>query len=572
MKMMCKLNLLEDYLSDWRTLDQKMKAVFNYYYVHEVVIETHFAYCEDCDEELVWPVLIVTDKRKRIDEDANHRHIEKERYADVLERLQDACDRVHSDYGKYNSRFFHASPFLCPICGASIPYSNDHSSPYRSAYISVKTIWIYKMNVGSLNKGTEICRTYTKEDINKKIFDSLEEMKNKRKDIIDNENQNKAKQYSMSMIKDFQTKNEKNDDDNVWSAINRDVIKETPERLKTFLTDVMKMETSIIGLSQRLEKLYKGKKIAELIHEGEMRLKVKQKRKKERDAISLEDKIKHYSPTMESLGISSPEEPDRVLEPVLEKPGLFNKKKVEANNRKIMDAYQEKVKEYNIRYQEYEKALMLNKQLYEKRKEDSKRELEEELESIRNEILCLSQDVLVKSPVVLMIDREIETAEKLLQETYTQRNIFYNLDIIYAKYRNPVALASFCEYLVSGRCTELEGPSGAYNIYENEIRLDHIIDQLDKVIDSLEQIKKNQYMIYNELVQMNSTLQSLDESFNEAVDSLKEIEENGRITNIRMGEIEHNTAVTAYYSKINAYYSKKTAENTKALAWLVALK
>lgn len=53
MKMMCKLNLLEDYLSDWRTLDQRMKAVFNYYYVHEVVIEIHFAYCEDCDEELV---------------------------------------------------------------------------------------------------------------------------------------------------------------------------------------------------------------------------------------------------------------------------------------------------------------------------------------------------------------------------------------------------------------------------------------------------------------------------------------------------------------------------------------
>ena len=71
---------------------------------------------------------------------------------------------------------------------------------------------------------------------------------------------------------------------------------------------------------------------------------------------------------------------------------------------------------------------------------------------------------------------------------------------------------------------------------------------------------------------MNSTLQSLDESLNEAVDSIKEIEENERITNKRIEQIEKNTAVTAYYSKMNAYYSKKTAENTKAVAWLVALK
>ena len=48
-----------------------------------------------------------------------------------------------------------------------------------------------------------------------------------------------------------------------------------------------------------------------------------------------------------------------------------------------------------------------------------------------------------------------------------------------------IAIASFYEYLMAGRCTSLEGTGGAYNLYENEIRMNQIISQLDTVITSL---------------------------------------------------------------------------------------
>ena len=61
----------------------------------------------------------------------------------------------------------------------------------------------------------------------------------------------------------------------------------------------------------------------------------------------------------------------------------------------------------------------------------------------------------------------------------------YGLDVIYEKYRNITAIGSFIDYFASGRCTEFAGPDGAYNINENELRLDRITDKMDVIISKL---------------------------------------------------------------------------------------
>ena len=89
--------------------------------------------------------------------------------------------------------------------------------------------------------------------------------------------------------------------------------------------------------------------------------------------------------------------------------------------------------------------------------------------------------------------------QRNLLETQTALKNLYNLDYIYPKYRNLTALTSIYEYFATGRCSELTGPHGAYNLYEDEVRKDMIIAQLNTVIENLEQIKQNQYKLYQQV-------------------------------------------------------------------------
>lgn len=114
-------------------------------------------------------------------------------------------------------------------------------------------------------------------------------------------------------------------------------------------------------------------------------------------------------------------------------------------------------------------------------------------------------------------------------------NQLYDLDIIFPKYRNFIAISQIYEYYMSGRCTELEGPDGAYNLYENEIRQNIIIIQLNAILANLEGIQQTQYMLYTALCETNRRLEHI-ESNTEA--------------------IAYNTAVTAENSEIVARYYK----------------
>lgn len=146
-----------------------------------------------------------------------------------------------------------------------------------------------------------------------------------------------------------------------------------------------------------------------------------------------------------------------------------------------------------------------------------------------------------------IINQQIIDLQNKKKEISSTLNKLYNLNIIYPKYRNFVAVATFYEYFESGRCVELVGHAGAYNRYEDEIRLNVIISKLDDIVNQLESIRGNQYMIYEAISEGNRVANEIYKLSAQNVDNLKQISE--------------NTAIASYNSRI-------TAENTEMLKYI----
>ena len=87
---------------------------------------------------------------------------------------------------------------------------------------------------------------------------------------------------------------------------------------------------------------------------------------------------------------------------------------------------------------------------------------------------------------------------------------YYDMDVIFPKYRNFSAVCSFYEYLMTERCTGLTGPNGAYNLYESEKTMGHIVNAVDNIAnmtaEALNMMKENQYYYYTEMRAINDHL------------------------------------------------------------------
>lgn len=132
----------------------------------------------------------------------------------------------------------------------------------------------------------------------------------------------------------------------------------------------------------------------------------------------------------------------------------------------------------------------------------------------------------------------LEKSKAILSQLYEE-------DRIYPKYRNLPALTSICEYLITGRCDELTGPHGAYNMYEDEVRKDTVISQMNTIIANLEAIRSNQYMLYEQI---------------------RDIQENTSRINQELREIKGYTIVQTELTALTAYYAGMQERNTRIIA------
>lgn len=122
----------------------------------------------------------------------------------------------------------------------------------------------------------------------------------------------------------------------------------------------------------------------------------------------------------------------------------------------------------------------------------------------------------------------------------------YACNILHPNYRNFVAVSSFYDYFDTGRCSSLEGSSGAYATYELESRLDKIIGRLDQVLSELEQIKQNQAMLYSAIRDAQAQADALA---GETMRGIERLAERTEAQTVRLAEnqrlIEYNTRIAA---------------------------
>jgi hypothetical protein len=161
------------------------------------------------------------------------------------------------------------------------------------------------------------------------------------------------------------------------------------------------------------------------------------------------------------------------------------------------------------------------------------------------ENLAQYQQLLMVDDVRMDVEKqnkqEIEQQQELIKQRYQNtRDVLktlYDLNVVYKDYRGLVPISMFCQYLDSGRCTQLEGYEGAYNLYEKEKQLGIIIINQYEIINKLDRIEKNQAVLYGALQKSNQMVSKI------------------------LDEVQN----TSKFSELSAYNSWVAAENAEAM-------
>ena len=138
-----------------------------------------------------------------------------------------------------------------------------------------------------------------------------------------------------------------------------------------------------------------------------------------------------------------------------------------------------------------------------------------------------------------VLKQEISRMEGQIDKTRQNLGKMYSFGIIAPEYRNITAVGTFYSYLVNKRtyslCFDREtGDQGAYNIYENELRLDIIITNTQEILEQMENLSRSQYELAQGLRQANLQISNMQRDFNrfatQTVNRLDDIREIQSVT------------------------------------------
>ena len=547
-------------------------------------------YCENCGSESIGAVVYAKDVDVHSDNELKA----------MLGRARGASREIHARQELF-------SYCTCPVCGESFTRSaNEGFSWYERNFDYSDLLMTYDRKVDDLFKKMAIARKKMYEQDARETVEKLADTANEKYHKVD------------ALI-----------------PKTAEIAKAT-QSLLLYVGHLMRLEIGLYAIKQNLAELYLGK--AEL---KEAILKSNQDGieidnssltllKEELEVFEAEHDTFVFVPEADIKPSIRPRQPikpefhDQLpKEPEYQTPGLFNKKKIAAENEALKKAYeaeleryrqrekgyQEELEKYTTAYAQYETAMVAWNAEYDAMQDKAKAERLEAVarkEAEYNEKLAtIMQRIqeeegkkeealkhisagssLSEQAGLQLLAEEISEGEKLLESIISTRNELYSYNVIYPKYRNVVALSSFYDYLMAGRCSTLAGAEGAYNLYETESRADLIITKLTDVIASLDKIQDNQYMLYQQMSEVNTGIQELNQSMSKVVTSLAHLEMTGSemkaylkslATNTldiskNVKSIAENTEITAHCSKISAFYAKRNAELTDALGYMVAFK
>jgi len=180
-------------------------------------------------------------------------------------------------------------------------------------------------------------------------------------------------------------------------------------------------------------------------------------------------------------------------------------------------------------------------------------------------------NALVHNQLAFLFNKEIDNAKLLLKAQLIVMNVplknLYDMNVLYPKYRNLIAVSSITEYLDSGRCKDLEE---AYGEYEQESRQDRIIHKLDVIIQKLDEIEKMQYRLFIEMSRVNQNLSNIKSAIH---DGFRILETQAKANTKRFLELsgdmaQMNLDMGNCFQEVEGYLAKLEKTSDKALAYL----
>lgn len=150
---------------------------------------------------------------------------------------------------------------------------------------------------------------------------------------------------------------------------------------------------------------------------------------------------------------------------------------------------------------------------------------------------------------VSLWQQECKQIKLTLETSQENQAKIYAIGVLAPKYRNFAAVCSLLEYFQAGTCETMKE---AYNKYDQELLLGHIINNLGKISRSLGEIKQNQLMLYSTLQSSNYLLDQLirqsGDFYAQASQRLINMEQTTSNMNAQISEILQTSAITAYCS------------------------
>ena len=142
------------------------------------------------------------------------------------------------------------------------------------------------------------------------------------------------------------------------------------------------------------------------------------------------------------------------------------------------------------KYIEYSKAFEANLQKI--------KVCQKSLSALEQEYLVLKKKLddfdRTSQKAIGLMQKDVESQEAKIKSMQTRLSLLYSQNILHPNYHNWVAASTIYEYLDVGRCYELQGPHGAYNLYEQELIAKKIVSSLADINSG---IRKYGYEIAN---------------------------------------------------------------------------
>ncbi|MCL2377611.1 MAG: hypothetical protein FWC77_00635 [Defluviitaleaceae bacterium] len=212
--------------------------------------------------------------------------------------------------------------------------------------------------------------------------------------------------------------------------------------------------------------------------------------------------------------------------------GLFR------DQRKATNEFMKEIELFNQNYTEYENHLAHHQKL------------------VKKEALRLSTETAQKK----LYEKQTERIKEQITHAKNALSALYGTNILHSKYQNFVAAASIFDYLSTGRTYSLVRVSddpGAYNIYEDDVRVRRIVNVFGKVGTQIVSVVRG---LASDIRSLNmSVCNAIEEaskmqmaSSSEVIDGLK--------------SINHSVEINRFNNEVNNRHLEKIAEYSRIQA------